>query len=164
MSDAESARSSRPARSSRAGRVVLRPRRAPLVVYPCAVTLLTVLVGIAVLLPSGGRGGWGPGSRLALVLFGIACAWFLHRLASVRVIADPDGVTVVNVLSRRQLEWAEIVGVRLSRDDAWMMLDVSDGSTLAAMGVQRSEGELAREQVRTFAAMVTERSRVDGTT
>lgn len=148
--------------TTRTERVVLRPRRARLIVYPCAAALLVVLVAIAVLLPSQGPNPWGLGSRLSVVGFALGCTWFLHRLASVRVVMDGEGVTVVNILSRRRLEWAEIVGVRLSRDDAWMMLDVSDGSSLAAMGVQKSEGALAREQVRVFARMVAERSRTDG--
>ena len=117
-----------------------------------------MLVALAVLLPSDGANGWGPGSRISVVVFGLVIAYFLHRLASVRVETDADGVTVVNILNRRRLEWAEVVGVRLSRDDAWMLLDVSDGSSLAAMGVQRSEGALAEEQVRTFARLVSERS------
>jgi len=148
--------------TDRSSRVVFRPRRARLVVYPCAAALLVVLVGIAVLLPSGGPNPWGIGSRLSVVVFALACVWFLHRLASVRVEADDEGATIVNVLRRRRLEWAEVVGVRLSRDDAWMMLDVSDGSTLAAMGVQRSEGALAQRQARDFARLVAERSRTDG--
>ena len=130
-------------------------------VYSCAGALVAVLVGIAVLLPSSGANPWGMGSRISLVAFAGACGWFLHRLASVRVVTDADGATVVNVLTRRRLEWAEVVGVRLSRDDAWMMLDVSDGSSLAAMGVQRSEGDLAQEQARRFAHMVSERSRAE---
>ncbi|HTE72958.1 MAG TPA: PH domain-containing protein [Actinomycetes bacterium] len=143
-------------------RVVLRPRRARLVVYPCAAALFVVLTGVALLLPGEGEHGWGFGSRLAVVGFALGCVWFLHRLASVRVETDEEGATVVNILTRRRLDWSEVVGVRLSRDDAWMMLDVSDGSTLAAMGVQRSEGERATAQAREFARMVTEGSRTDG--
>ena len=143
-------------------RLVLRPRRARWVVYSCAAALLGVLVAIAVLLPSEGPTKWGPGSRISVVVFGLAIAYFLHRLASVRVETDADGATVVNILNRRRLEWAEVVGVRLSRDDAWMLVDISDGSSLAAMGVQRSEGALAEEQVRTFARLVTERSGSSG--
>jgi len=148
--------------TDRPGRLVLRPRRARVVVYACAAALFAVLVGIAVLMPSSGESSWGLGSRLALVAFALACVWFLHRLGSVRVETDDEGVTVVNVLTRRRLEWAEVVGVRLSRDDAWLVLDVSDGSSLAAMGVQRSEGAHAQEQARTFARMVSERTRTDG--
>jgi hypothetical protein len=123
--------------------------------------LFAVLVGIAVLLPSGGPNPWGPGSRTAVVVFALGCVWFMHRLASVRLETDDDGVTVVNILTRRRLEWAEVVGVRLSRDDAWLMLDVSDGSSLAAMGVMKSEGARAQEQARTFARMVTEHNPAD---
>lgn len=148
--------------TNRPDRLVLRPRRARVVVYGCATALFVVLTGIAVLLPSGGSNPWGPGSRIAVVVLAAACVWLLHRLGSVRVETDAHGATVVNVLTRRRLEWAEIVGVRLSRDDAWLMLDVSDGSSLAAMGVQRSEGALAQEQAQQFARMVSERSRTDG--
>lgn len=143
-------------------REVFRPRRARPIVDGAAALVLVVLVGIAVLLPSGGPAGWGLGSRVALVGVALAGAWFLHRLASVRLVTEPSGVEVVNVLTRRRLEWAEVVGVRLSRDDAWLVLDVADGTSLAAMGVQRSEGDYAQEQASRFARMVAERSRTDG--
>jgi hypothetical protein len=94
-----------------------------------------------------------------LVLLGVACVYLLHRLASVRLVADDTGVTVVNVVRRRRLEWAEIVGVRLSRDDPWLLLDLADGEALAAMGVARSEGAQAQEQARAFARLVNEHSR-----
>jgi len=142
--------------------VVFRPRRARAVVYAAAAAVLLVLVGIAVLLPSGGPQGWGLGSRLSVVVFALLVVWFLHRLADVRIVADDAGVEVVNILTRRRLEWAEVVGVRLSRDDAWLMLDVSDGTSLAAMGVQRSEGERAQRQARDFARLVTEHSPTNG--
>jgi len=143
-------------------RTVFRPRRARLVVYAAAAALAVTLVGIAILLPSGGDNRWGLGSRLAVVAFALAVVWFLHRLAAVRLVADDSGVEVVNILSRRRLEWAEVVGVRLSRDDAWLMLDVADGTSLAAMGVQRSEGPLAQRQAREFARLVSQHSQTDG--
>ena len=43
-----------------------------------------------------------------------------------------------------------------------MMLDLSDGQALAAMGVQKSEGERAQQQAGAFARMVTEHTRVAG--
>ena len=92
--------------------------------------------------PSDGAGGWSLGSRLALVAVALAVAYFLHRLAAVRVVADDAGVSVINIVHRRRLEWPEVVGVRLLRDDPWMMLDLSDGSAMAAMGVQKADGAL----------------------
>ena len=142
-----------------AGATVFRPRRARLVIYPCAAIVLVALVGGALLVPSEGPSGWGLTSRLSLVAVAVAAAYFLHKLADVRVVADEAGVSVVNIVHSRRLEWAEVVGVRLLRDDAWMMLDLSDGEAMAAMGVQKSDGAYAQEQAERFARMVTERTR-----
>jgi hypothetical protein len=144
------------------GTTVFRPRRARLVIYPCAALVVVALVGGAVFVPSEGPGGWNLGSRLALGTVALAVAYFLHRLAAVRVVADDAGVSVVNIVHRRRLEWPEIVGVRLLRDDPWMMLDVSDGSAMAAMGVQKADGPYAQEQATRFARMVAERTRAPG--
>jgi hypothetical protein len=140
-------------------RVVFRPRRARLVIYPAAVALFIVLVGGAMLMPSEGRQGWGVGSRISVVLFALVVVWFLHRLAAVRIVAEDEGVTVINILRSRRLEWPEIVGVRLLRDDAWLMLDLADGEAMAAMGVQKSDGARARDQAEQFARMVADHSR-----
>lgn len=144
------------------GATVLRPRRARLVIYPCAVFVLLALVGGAAFAPSEGAARWGWESRLALVAVGLGGAYFLHRLAAVRVVADDAGVSVINIVHRRRLEWPEVVGVRLLRDDPWMMLDLSDGSAMAAMGVQKADGAFAQEQATRFAQMVTERTRAPG--
>ena len=144
------------------GRTVFRPVRARAVVYVCAAAVLITLVTLAVVLPSGGPHPWGPGSRLGVVLFGLVAVAVLHRLASVRVETSDDGILVANVIGRRRLEWAEVVGVRLSRDDPWMLLDLSDGTALAAMGVQKSEGKRGQRQAREFARMVQEHTQVPG--
>lgn len=144
------------------GRTVFRPVRARIVVYATAAAVLGTMVVLAFLLPSSPHSGWNLESRLGVVAVGAAGALLLHRLASVRVEASDDGVLVVNVVHRRRLEWAEIVGVRLLRDDAWMMLDLADGQAMAAMGVQKSEGERGERQARQFARMVAEHTKVQG--
>jgi hypothetical protein len=145
-----------------AGRTVFRPVRARVVVYGVALAVLVTLVALAVALPGGGAHPWGLGSRLGVVAVAVAFVLVLHRLADVRVEASEDGVLVVNVVGRRRLEWAEVVGVRLLRDDPWMLLDLSDGEALAAMGVQKSEGERAQRQAREFARLVAEHTQVPG--
>ena len=141
---------------------VFRPRRARQVIYPCAALVLVAMIGGVVFVPSDGAGGWSLGSRLALGVVALAIAYFLHRLAAVRVVADDAGVSVINIVQRRRLEWAEVVGVRLLRDDSWMMLDLADGSAMAAMGVQKADGAYAQEQAEQFARMVAERTRAPG--
>jgi hypothetical protein len=145
--------------SARGTRRVFRQRRARVVVYACAALLFVTLTVVAAALPSSGPHPWGAASRASLVGIAVVGVWLLHRLAAVRIEADDDGVTVVNVVGRRRLEWAEIIGVRLSRDDPWLVLDLADGEALLAMGVARSEGKQAQEQARAFARLVNEHSR-----
>ena len=138
---------------------VFRPRRARMVIYPCAALLFAAFAGGAVVAPSEGASAWPLPSRVALVAVALGLVYFLHRLADVQVAVDDRGVTVRNIVVSRRLEWPEIVGVRLLRDDPWMMLDLADGQAMAAMGVQSSDGAYGREQAARFARMVTERTR-----
>jgi len=129
------------------------------VIYPCAALLFAAFAGGAVVAPSEGASAWPLPSRAALVAVAVGLVYFLHRLADVKVTADDAGVTVKNIVVSRRLEWPEIIGVRLLRDDPWMMLDLADGQAMAAMGVQSSDGGHAREQAARFARMVAERTR-----
>ena len=138
-----------------------RPRKARLVVYPVAAAVFLSLLGCAIFLPSEGQGSWGIWSRLGLVAVGLVSVWFLHRLAAVRLHAAEDGVEVVNIFVRTRLVWPQIVDVRLSRDDPWVLLDLSDGETLAVMGIQKTDGARADRDARDLARLVVEHSRVD---
>jgi Bacterial PH domain len=148
--------------STVSGRRVFRPRRARVIVYFLAVTMLVTLVWIAFALPSGGEHRWGNESRASLVLLAVLFCVPLHRLAAVRLVTDDSGVTVVNVVRRHRLAWAQIVGVRLSQDDPWLVLDLDDGEAMQAMGVARSEGESGQRAARDFARLVNEHSRIPG--
>ena len=139
----------------------MRPRRARQVIYPVAALVLAALVGGALLLPGEGFGAWGTASRAALVVVGLAIAYFLHRLASVRVEVDDDGLDVVNLAQRVRLSWPQVVRVRLGRDDPWVILDLADGETLPVMGIQKTDGEYAEAQARDLARRVAEGSRTE---
>lgn len=141
-------------------RRVLRGRLGPIVAYPIAVAVLVILLLVAVNLPDG-QGGYGLFDRVALASIAVGVAWFLHRLAAVRVVIDEDGLTVHNVLRSRRLAWAEIVSVRLGEDDPWLYLDLADGTHLPAMGVQAADGERARRSADALAVMVAERTRTE---
>jgi hypothetical protein len=60
----------------------------------------------------------------------------LLLLARPKVVADEDGVTVVNLTNKRRLEWAEILQVTLRPGDPWVFLNLSDGTSLPALGIQ----------------------------
>ena len=60
-----------------------------------------------------------------------------YALARSRLVAREDGLTVVNGYKARRFEWNEILAVTLRAGSPWAVLDLSDGTTVAAMGIQR---------------------------
>lgn len=90
---------------------------------------------------------------LGLLAFSV---WF--ALVRCRVVAEPERLVVVNGYRRRELAWAQVVAVQLPRGAPWVTLDLADGSTVAAMGIQGSDGDRARRAVRELRSLVEQRS------
>ena len=100
--------------------------------------------------------------RLTLLAFGLAFAAGGYALARCRVEARPDGLAVVNGFRTRRFAWAQVVGVTLRAGAPWAVLDLSDGTTTAAMGIQGSDGSRATAQVRRLRAILAEQGRDAG--
>ena len=100
------------------------------------------------------RAKFTPFQRGTLVFLGLLAfaAWF--ALVRSRVVAEEDRLVVVNGYRRRELDWAEIVAVHLPPGAPWVTLDLSDGTTMAALGIQGSDGARARTAVRQLRALV----------
>ena len=81
-------------------------------------------------------------------------ALLLWRLGGVRADPTPDGLRVRNVLRVRLVAWAEILAVRFSANNAWVMLDLADGTQIAVMGVQHSDGKRGRAEAARLRALV----------
>ena len=127
-----------------------RPRLGRVVPYTMATLLLVLLTTVALLLPDSA----GAIDRVGIIGFAVVAFALIHRLADVRVVGRADGLVVQNWALRREVAWAEVVGVRLAPGDAWLVLDLDDGSTLAAMGVQGADGERGRRYAREVAVCV----------
>ncbi|GAA0648315.1 PH domain-containing protein [Streptomyces thermocarboxydovorans] len=134
--------------------VTFRPTRTRAVLLTAAAAIFVVITVIAVLLPQ-----LGPGERISFVFTAALLAGVLLMLARPKVVADDSGVTVVNIASSRRLEWAEILQVHLRPGDPWVFLDLSDGTSLPALGIQPG---IARQQAladaRALRALAEERS------
>jgi hypothetical protein len=66
---------------------------------------------------------------------------------------------VVNGFKRRDLEWTQVLAVSLKPGSPWVVLDLSDGTTVPAMGIQASDGLRATRQVRELRGLVEANSR-----
>ncbi|MEV6804466.1 PH domain-containing protein [Streptomyces sp. NPDC017248] len=111
--------------------VTFRPGHTRAIFLTAGVVIFAVISAVALLLEH-----MGPGSRLSFVVTGALCFWALARLSRVKVVADETGVTVVNIAGTRRLAWAEILRVNLRPGDPWVFLDLSDGTSLPALGIQ----------------------------
>jgi hypothetical protein len=89
-----------------------------------------------------------------VVLFGVLFYGAGYALVRSRVVAREDGLTVVNGYRSHHFEWNEIVAVTLRSGSPWAVLDISDGTTVAAMGIQGSDGPRAVRQVREMRMLV----------
>ncbi|WP_103543714.1 PH domain-containing protein [Streptomyces sp. SM1] len=111
--------------------VTFRPARTRAVLLTAGTALFAIITLIALLLEQ-----LGPGERISFVFTAALLAGVLFLLARPKVVADEAGVTVVNIMSRRRLEWAQILRVNLRAGDPWVFLDLSDGTSMPALGIQ----------------------------
>jgi hypothetical protein len=118
--------------------VTFRPNRTRAVLLTIGSLMFVVVSAVGLMLEklSGGE-------RASFVFTGALLFSVLILLSRPKVVADENGVTVVNLTSKRRLEWAEIVKVNLRPGDAWVFLDLSDGTSLPALGIQPG---IAKEQ------------------
>jgi hypothetical protein len=77
-----------------------------------------------------------------------------YALARSRVVAREDGLTVVNGYKSRRFEWNEVLAITLRQGSPWAVLDLSDGTSVPAMGIQGSDGLRATRQVAQVRALV----------
>jgi hypothetical protein len=95
-----------------------------------------------------------PFQRGTVIALGLVMLGALFALIRSRVVAHTGGLTVVNGYRRRDFEWAQVVAVHLPPGAPWVILDLADGSTVPAMGIQGSDGVRARTAVRELRALV----------
>lgn len=127
-----------------------RPRTTRIVAYTTAGVVALGLTVLAVVVPEQYKAF----DRALIVGFAAAVVWILHMLARCRVAADESGVTVVNAFKTRRLEWPEILDVTMTVGDPWPTLDLSDGTSIGAMGINGAEKALAARQLAELQALL----------
>ncbi|GAA2647708.1 MULTISPECIES: PH domain-containing protein [Streptomyces] len=118
--------------------VTFRPTRTRVVLLGVGIAMFATITAIALLLEN-----LGPGERASFVFTAVLLSSVLVLLSRPKVVADETGVTVVNLTTTRRLEWAQILRVNLRPGDPWVFLDLSDGTSLPALGIQPG---IARQQ------------------
>ncbi|MFF4699067.1 PH domain-containing protein [Streptomyces chattanoogensis] len=118
--------------------VTFRPARTRAVLYAAGTAQLAALTAIALALPA-----LTGGERLSFIGTGLLILAVLLLLARPKVVVRQEGITVVNLTTKRELAWAQVLRVNLRQGDPWVHLDLADGTSLPAMGIQPG---IARDQ------------------
>jgi hypothetical protein len=126
-----------------------RPRRARIVAVSVAVVSILLFGAVGLFVPAAGAP-----DRVAIAGFGVAVAWFMWRYASLAAVPSDTGLRVRNLLTTRDLDWAEIVDVHLVVGAPWVTLDLDDGDTLAVMAIQKADGAFGRAEASRLAGLV----------
>ena len=92
--------------------------------------------------------------KVTLLGLGLMVVAALHALSRSRVTAEQGRVVVVNGYRRRVFDRHAVVAVSLGRSAPWATLDLDDGTSVPAMGIQGSDGDRAREAVRELRAVL----------
>ncbi|MFC9976024.1 PH domain-containing protein [Spirillospora sp. NPDC127200] len=132
---------------------VWRPRTTRVVAYATAGAIMLGLIALAVVVAPQFK----LFDRVMIVLSGVLIAWILHMLARCRVIADDEGLTVVNAFRTRRLAWAEVVDADMGVGEPWPTLDLADGTSVGAMGINGTEKALSARQLAELQALLRER-------
>jgi hypothetical protein len=135
-----------------------RPLGVRVVATVLAVMLVLLCTVIWVQFPAHVRASFTLVQKLTLFVIGFLIGAIGHALARSRIDADETGLTVVNGYRRYRYDWSQVVAVTMRSGNPWAVLDLSDGTSQAAMGIQGSDGARAQAQVRRLRALVDARA------
>ena len=138
-----------------------RPLGARIAVFVFGGLLLLVTVVIWFAFPPEIRARFTPFQIGTVVFLGLGCAALGWGMARSRVEARREGLRLVNGYRVHDYEWTEVLGITLRPGSPWAVLDLSDGTSTSAIGIQGSDGPRAVRQVRQLRALAEQHSRTD---
>ncbi|HSV40780.1 MAG TPA: PH domain-containing protein [Nocardioidaceae bacterium] len=127
--------------------------------YLCGGLLITVCLVVWIAFPPEVRAKFTAFQLITIIALAGGAATCGYALTRSRVDVRADGITVVNGFKRRDLEWTEILAVTLKPGSPWVVLDLSDGTAVSAMGIQASDGLRATRHVKELRVLVEANSK-----
>jgi uncharacterized membrane protein YbhN (UPF0104 family) len=128
--------------------MTFRPLGVRIAVLVLGLMLLGVGAAIWFAFPQEVRDQFTTFQRLTVLAFVVAYAAAGYAMARSRVEARADGLHVVNGYRSTTYPWEQVDGIALKAGGPWAVLELADGSTVPAMGIQGSDGARAVTQAR----------------
>lgn len=125
------------------------PRRLRLVAIVVAVVVLAGFVWLSYALGTVSWDAWTPWDVVWMNALGLALAGAGLRMGLIRATPSEAGLRVRNLFRTFTVPWTRIVGASFNEaaGDAWVSLDLSDGSTAAVMAIQAADGPRVNAEV-----------------
>lgn len=89
-----------------------------------------------------------------MLFFGLLLFSVWWGLVRSRITVTAEKLVVVNGFRRHDYDQAQVLAVRLPSGAPWASLDLADGTTRTALGIQSSDGDRARAQLRELRALL----------
>ena len=138
-----------------------RPMGARIAVFAFGGLLLLVTVAIWFAFPPSIRAKFTPFQIGTVIFLGLGFAALGWGMARSRVEARREGVRLVNGYRVRDYEWSQVLAITLKPGSPWAVMDLSDGTSVSAIGIQGSDGPRAVRQVKQLRALVEAHSRTE---
>lgn len=135
-----------------------RPFGARLVGTVLGVMLLALVLAVWIMFGEDVRSRFTPFQKGTLVFLGLLALAVWFALMRSRVTATTAGLEIVNGYRRRDLEWSEVIAVNMRRGAPWAAFDLSNGTSLSAVGIQASDGDRAIHAVRELRRLIEEQT------
>jgi hypothetical protein len=111
-----------------------------------ALAIVCVAGAVAIGPEARARVSWVQWATFVLIaMLALAVAWGLVRC---KVTATAAGLELVNGYHVHHYEWAEVLAVHMPQGAPFPTLDLADGTSRPALGIQASDGDRARQAVR----------------
>lgn len=133
--------------------VTFRPLGVRIAVVVFGLGLVAVTVAIWFAFPQHTRDAFTVLQRLTVLGFGLAYAMMGHALGRCRIDAREDGLLLVNGYRSHLHPWDQVSRITLRDGAPWGLVDLADGTTVPAMGIQGSDGARAVRQVKQLRAI-----------
>lgn len=138
-----------------------RPYGVRIAVYVLGGLLFLVALGIWIAFPPEIRAKFTVFQLSTIIVLSAGFGALGWGLARSRVEARDEGLRLVNGYRVHAYEWSEILGITLRPGSPWALLDLSDGTTVSALGIQGSDGARAATQIRVLRRLVDQQSHTD---
>jgi hypothetical protein len=148
-----------------AGGTALPVRFRPFGVRIAAITfgvlLLATVVVVWLTMAEEGRASFTPAQKATVAGMVIGVGAIGHALSRCRIDAEESGLVVVNGYRSHRFAWEQVLAVTLRPGSPWAVLDLADGTSQSALGIQGSDGARARRQTRTLRTLIESHAAVE---